>query len=298
MKVSSIGLRPNKMQTKSSQAGEIRGENIGNPRHSFTNASYSLNFKGALNKLPFLEVRDIQLPCPCCGIKMIPQWAFSSISFMFKDKTHLQPQKCTGIMVDFLNPFESRMHKPEQEYFKKLRKLSKSNPELTLKELLILMQKGFNLVHLRISSDIHKIAIKEGIEEGILVKETARRLVQPSLGTMEHLRPESRGGHSVEANYFTDCYQCNQERGTLPIDAWVRKNPKMPGNIKRHFDHLIALTNAKKVVYDGDYFHSVAKTLETESNGLVKIDTSKLKTYEELYPDKPFGIFSEASAYA
>jgi len=40
--------------------------------------------------------------------------------------------------------------------------------------------------------------------------------------SVEHLLPRSRGGSGVEANLVVACRRCNRQRGSRPVDAYVR----------------------------------------------------------------------------
>jgi len=52
--------------------------------------------------------------------------------------------------------------------------------------------------------------------------------------SVEHLLPRSRGGSGIEANLVVACRRCNKQRGSRPVDAYVRtlsaegRTPRLP----------------------------------------------------------------------
>lgn len=105
-----------------------------------------------------------------------------------------------------------------------------------------------------------------------------RRLVSKSVMTKEHIRPiNSLGGQNgIDApkNIVLECAGCNNERENLPFLDWIMINPEIIENFQRYFDFIINKINMGEIQNYNIY--KVIKTLMTESNGVLKINTSRL----------------------
>lgn len=103
------------------------------PNLQLAKASYyphpSLTFKSA--HIPGLPSNLRDLPCPCCGILMVPYENFARA---------LKPENLRGsskTAIEFLQPFEENMHNVERLCFERIKQFSKHRPEATLQEILI-----------------------------------------------------------------------------------------------------------------------------------------------------------------
>ncbi|MCU0655804.1 MAG: HNH endonuclease [Polyangiaceae bacterium] len=45
---------------------------------------------------------------------------------------------------------------------------------------------------------------------------------QPYRATCDHVRPEARGGATVENNLVKCCQRCNDDKHVMPLHLWVR----------------------------------------------------------------------------
>jgi len=141
-------------------------------------------------------------------------------------------------------------------------------------------------------------------------REIGQRLVSPSTGTVEHIKPRSLGGASDDVNYMLECAGCNNPRGNqifsdfvadnpqmihnipvgtdmggLSTEEWVKIHPEHKGNIQKHFDEVIDKINDGTIEGHDWYPALVAKTIEKESSGSVVLDLSRLKTTIKSAPD-------------
>lgn len=108
--------------------------------------------------------------------------------------------------------------------------------------------------------------------------EIGQRLVSKAVSTIEHIKPQVNKGENLDKNYLLECAGCNNSRMAIPLDEWIKNvHPEMPENTQKHFDLIIDLINQKKIKDFDDYPIAVAKTLEEESKGLIKLDISRLK---------------------
>lgn len=108
-------------------------------------------------------------------------------------------------------------------------------------------------------------------------------LVEPSVGSLEHVKPRhpqdnSQGGENLYSNYLYASKEWNTRRRNMPLDKWVEQNPQIKDNMQAYIDAVIKKINTGKALQNCKVYPIIiAKTLEQESNGLIKLDTSKLK---------------------
>lgn len=108
-------------------------------------------------------------------------------------------------------------------------------------------------------------------------------LVEPSVGSLEHIVPRhpqdnSKGGENKYSNYIYASREWNTKRKNMPLDQWVMKNPQIKDNMQKYIDVVIDKINKGEAMKRCRVYPIiVAETLEKESKGLIKLDTSKLK---------------------
>lgn len=98
------------------------------------------------------------------------------------------------------------------------------------------------------------------------------KLLEPSIATLEHVKPKSQGGADEIWNWVLACKADNNERGSIPqylyMNKWNLKNPQV------FFNDIIKLSNEEHLINPND-IEGMAKSVSTE--GHLKINTSKLK---------------------
>ncbi len=108
-------------------------------------------------------------------------------------------------------------------------------------------------------------------------------LVEPSVGSLEHIKPrhpqdKSKGGENIYSNYIYASKEWNVRRKNTPLDKWVTQNPEIKDNMQKYMDAVIEKINKGQALKRCRVYPIiVAETLEKESKGLIKLDTSKLK---------------------
>lgn len=108
-------------------------------------------------------------------------------------------------------------------------------------------------------------------------------LVEPSVGSLEHVKPrhpkdKSEGGENLYSNYIYASKEWNTRRRNTPLNKWIEKNPQIKGYMQTYIDEVIKRINSGKALQNCKVYPIIiAKTIEKESKGLVKLDTSKLK---------------------
>lgn len=98
------------------------------------------------------------------------------------------------------------------------------------------------------------------------------KLLEPSIATLEHVKPKSQGGADKIWNWVLACKADNNERGSIPqyvyMNKWNLKNPQV------FFNDIIKISNEEHLINPND-IEGMAKSVSTE--GHLKINTSKLK---------------------
>lgn len=109
-------------------------------------------------------------------------------------------------------------------------------------------------------------------------REIGQRMVSKSISTLEHIKPKAKGGQNLAANYLPECAGDNNKRQDTDLDIWITtEHPEMIKNTQRHMDIIINKINSGQIRDYEWWPAAVAKTLEVESKGLIKLDLSKLK---------------------
>lgn len=109
-------------------------------------------------------------------------------------------------------------------------------------------------------------------------------LVEPSVGSLEHIIPRhpqdktQKAGENKYSNYLYASREWNVSRRNTPLDKWVLKHPEIKENMQKYIDVVIEKINKGEALKRCRVYPIlVAETLEKESKGLIKLDTSKLK---------------------
>lgn len=140
-------------------------------------------------------------------------------------------------------------------------------------------------------------------------KESALRLIQPSVQTFEHLEahhPETgfKNGPTTLQNLVLEHGKCNGERRNKRLHLWVKIRRRIINNAQKYLDVMISLLNKGKYPDLYDYPLDIAKTFERETstpdivagriktNG-IKLDISALDETVRpsvFYPQKPVPV--------
>lgn len=104
-----------------------------------------------------------------------------------------------------------------------------------------------------------------------------KRLLKLSVGTIEHIKPQAKGGKDKLDNYLLECGECNHTRGEIPLDDWVEDHPEMKVNIQKYFDEIIEKINSGNLKGLENYPNTVKGAIMAQSKGTLTYDTSALK---------------------
>lgn len=125
--------------------------------------------------------------------------------------------------------------------------------------------------------------------------EIMQRLLDPSVQSVEHIRPqvtfktsngEYKGAKDVIENLALAHKQCNSDRGHLTLEEYMRINPKARESIQKHVDFLIKEIKAGRLQGMENYPKQLQETFSKETNGRVMIDISEIKEYLEKFMAK------------
>ncbi|MDD3436912.1 MAG: hypothetical protein PHC64_07170 [Candidatus Gastranaerophilales bacterium] len=127
--------------------------------------------------------------------------------------------------------------------------------------------------------------------------EIGQRLILPAVSTFEHVRPKSDGGSKELRNGLAECFGCNNARGGMPLEQWVKLHPEMEDNYQYYIDTIISLINSNTLHMRENLHHYprlIAETLRSESNGRIKLNITGLKPLPEAKRAFPKAVLAEA----
>lgn len=133
-----------------------------------------------------------------------------------------------------------------------------------------------------------KLPTSQNLIEAFIIKysrknnrEITMRLIQNSIGTIEHIKPRAEGGPDHIYNYAIECAEDNWARSCKPMIEQIQKHPDMPQNAQKQIDQIIDLVNEGKSKVDIEYVRQLKDALYRASGGIIDLDISRLK------PDLP-----------
>lgn len=108
-------------------------------------------------------------------------------------------------------------------------------------------------------------------------REIAVRLLERSVGTIEHIKPRAEGGADSVYNYAIECAQDNWERGCRPMIEQIKAHPDMPQNAQKQINQIIKLVNKGVTSVNSEYVIKLKEALYRASGGVIDLDISRLK---------------------
>jgi len=110
-------------------------------------------------------------------------------------------------------------------------------------------------------------------------EEIAVAMLKPSLISIEHIRPKSKGGGSDANNYIAASTRMNNLRKSLSLPKLIRRYPKIPHYTQQYFDGLIEKVNKGGLSDIGATLPNVKETLKRESKGFLDVNIDKLSSH-------------------
>lgn len=109
-------------------------------------------------------------------------------------------------------------------------------------------------------------------------EEIARRLLNPSLTTTEHVHPRAKDGENNTSNYIAMCAECNSNRGHMPYLDWFKEHPEMPENLQKYVNTVAERIKSKELRGYNSYLYEIIKTIEKETDGKLKLEMPDMNT--------------------
>ena len=107
--------------------------------------------------------------------------------------------------------------------------------------------------------------------------EIARRLILPSVETIEHIVPDSLGGENALKNFLLTSAGANNLRQNLPFTKFLKRFPQIKKNSQLYIDKIISIINNGGLRGHETYPYKVKATLRHESKKQINLDLSELK---------------------
>lgn len=109
----------------------------------------------------------------------------------------------------------------------------------------------------------------------------AKRLLTPSVATIEHIKPQSKGGIDSMRNYLLVCRRANGERSSMPLDEYIMLNPELeiPKHLQEYVEEVIRAVEVKNSIMSAKswYPEAIQEALLEETSGYVNLDLSCLR---------------------
>ena len=113
-------------------------------------------------------------------------------------------------------------------------------------------------------------------------KDIAKKFVQQSTPTAEHIVPRAKGGSDSLSNYICDCSDCNQRRGTTSFYDWLQELPGFQERLQTYINDVRIAIDSNKLDAEYDsYIENVIDTLLDVSEGEVILDIPEVTNPEK-----------------
>ena len=109
-------------------------------------------------------------------------------------------------------------------------------------------------------------------------QEIAKRLLRVSIGTIEHIKPDSFGGENSINNFILVSGNANSTRANIPLKKFIDRFPDIPKNCQRYINQIIKIIQRGGLRGYELYPYKIKQTLELESEGRINLDLSKYKS--------------------
>ena len=112
-------------------------------------------------------------------------------------------------------------------------------------------------------------------------QEIAKRLIRVSIGTIEHIKPDSLGGENSIDNFMLVSGNANSTRANIPLKKFIERFPNIPKNCQKYINQIIRIIHKGGFYGFETYPYQIKRTLNAESEGSIMLDLSKYKYSEE-----------------
>lgn len=112
-------------------------------------------------------------------------------------------------------------------------------------------------------------------------EEAARRLFIGSVGSIEHVTPESLGGMNTIGNFLLTTADGNRYRENMPLPEYIKRHPNIPIYAQQYIDDVIRNIHEGGLQGNETYPYKIKKKLMEESNGRIMVSLGRYKYTEE-----------------
>ena len=112
----------------------------------------------------------------------------------------------------------------------------------------------------------------------------AYRLIWPNMASVEHILPQSKGGVDEMYNFGGAGTRVNAERSNIDFTEQIERMPETEKNSQKYVNRLINFVKKgifRKNNVKTNYIDDFCKTVYTQSNGAIDLDTSELQDYRQ-----------------
>lgn len=111
-------------------------------------------------------------------------------------------------------------------------------------------------------------------------EEVAEALITPSRVSIEHIKPQSKGGPSTISNYLVASKRMNSVRSSIPLSQFIAIYPNVPNCTQKYFNDIVRKINRGGISYITPHLVDITNRLRKESKGLIDIEIIDLSEYE------------------
>ena len=122
-------------------------------------------------------------------------------------------------------------------------------------------------------------------------REIAKRLLRASLATIEHVKPESKGGENSIGNFLLASANANSTRSNMPLSKFIERFPSVSRNCQKYINQIIAIINKGGLRGEETYPYKIRKTLKKEAG--IELDLSEYKYTETQAKNKVKEFFQK-----
>lgn len=108
-------------------------------------------------------------------------------------------------------------------------------------------------------------------------QEVAKRILRPSIATIEHIQPNSLDGENAIGNFMLASAGANSMRSNMPLPKFIEMFPSVPKKCQAYIDQIIELIHKGQLKGNETYPYKIRTKLAQESRGKISLDLSKYK---------------------
>ena len=113
-------------------------------------------------------------------------------------------------------------------------------------------------------------------------KEIAKRILRASAATIEHVKPDSKGGENDIGNFLLVSSLANSNRENMPLEKYIERHPDIPKYCQKYIKEIISAIYKGHLKGNETYPYKIKEKLIKESNGKIVLDLSKYRySYDE-----------------